>query len=63
LRLGISGFRDLGLRVQRVLRVCTHAAHVGGEVEAVVAPLENFLAVLEQAQIRQDELVAEHLFL
>ena len=40
-----------------------HAAHVRGEVEAVIAALEHLLAVLEQAEIREDELVAEHLLL
>jgi hypothetical protein len=29
----------------------------------VVAPLQNLLAVLEQTQVGEDELVAEHLLL
>ena len=40
-----------------------HAAHVRGEVEAVVAGFENLLAVLEEAEVGEDELVAEHLLL
>jgi hypothetical protein len=40
-----------------------HAAHVGGQVEAVVAPFENLFTVFKQSQISQDELMAEHILL
>lgn len=40
-----------------------HAAHVGGEVEDVVAAVAHLLAVVKHAQVHEDELVAEHLLL
>ena len=40
-----------------------HAAHVGGQVERVVAAGHDLLAVLEQAQVHEVELVAELILL
>mmetsp|Transcript_3026 Transcript_3026/g.7396 ORF Transcript_3026/g.7396 Transcript_3026/m.7396 type:complete len:219 (+) Transcript_3026:780-1436(+) len=40
-----------------------HAAHVGGEVEHVLAPSANLHAIVVYAEIHQVELVAKHRFL